>query len=218
LQYNVISQNNKHVHRGISITCDQWDTQTGSLDGFLLSDFDRIPPWQQQTGSGIPERFLMWRAWFVDGLRLADVGPVDFGRCAHRSPSSGRPLTVCWRYCGKRLESISHAMPCIGDRSETAPSPLRRHVVKWSKNDWTNLARHKCVTCETRRRRIPNGLGQSISAVFHHGGSKPELVFQSGLRCGGRDLSTDCDWPSSKSGKSYAAYHGARWLHEKFDN
>jgi len=42
-----------------------------------------------------------------------------------------------------------------------------------------------------------SGLAQSISTVFIRDGSKPELVFQSGSRCGRRNLSTD-KWPRRK--------------------
>jgi len=66
-------------------------------------------------------------SWFVNGFRLTEAGPVNFGRCAYR----GRPLPVSWRHGVKRLESISHTsdswnssknrVPRIGDRSETAP-------------------------------------------------------------------------------------------------
>jgi len=46
----------------------------------------------------------------------------------------------------------------------------------------------------TRRILTVRGWLKSISTVFHRGGSKPEVVFQSDSRCGGRDLSTDCNW------------------------
>jgi len=45
-----------------------------------------------------------------------------------------------------------------------------------------------------------------------------KVVFLRVSRCGGRDLSTDCDWPRRKSSKSYTVHDGARWLHEQFDN
>jgi len=57
--------------------CGLWDTPTGLLDGFRLFgagsvDSDRIPSWRHQNGSGVPERFPMWWAWFFDGLRLVE--------------------------------------------------------------------------------------------------------------------------------------------------
>jgi len=84
------------------------------LDGFLLSeagsvDFDRILPWRQQTGSGVPQRFPMWRAWFVEGLWLTAVGPVDFGRCAHWWPlqtTTSGLLTPWWKTPGIDQPSI----------------------------------------------------------------------------------------------------------------
>jgi len=79
------------------------------------------------------EQFLMWRAWFFNGMRLAEIGPVDFGCCAHRD-CTRRPLHVCWRHGGKCLESISHTsnswnswknhVPQIGNRTETAATAI----------------------------------------------------------------------------------------------
>jgi len=63
--------------------------------------------------------------------------------------------------------------------------------------------RIKCVTFETRRRGYSthsdcSGLAQSLSTVFVRDSSTPEVVFQSGSQYGGRDFSTDCDWPRRK--------------------
>jgi len=65
-------------------------------------------------------------------------------------------------------------------------------------NDRTNLTRLTCVACETSRSGHSTDsdcprLVQSISKVFHRGGSKPEVVFQSGSPCGGRDMSMNYD-------------------------
>jgi len=75
------------------------------------SDWDRIPPWRQQTGSGILERFPLWQAYFIDGLRLFEVDPVHSDRWTHRGPSR-RPLLVCCHLGGKSLESLRPSGHC----------------------------------------------------------------------------------------------------------
>jgi len=69
-----------------------WQSETGPVD------VDDIPPWQQQTDSGVPERFSMWRAYFADGLRLSEVGSVDSGRFTLRWGRFGWPRPVCIRH------------------------------------------------------------------------------------------------------------------------
>jgi len=69
--------------------------------------------------------------------------------------------------------------------------------------------------CEKRRRGYSTDadcarLTQSIPTVFHRGSSKPEVVFQSGFRCGGRDLSTNYDWPRSAQSISAVTHIGDR--------
>jgi len=81
----------------------------------------------------------MWRAWFFDGLRLADT---DLGRSAQLVPRYTTTF-VFWRQGGKRLESISHTpnsrnssknpVPHIDNHFETIPSVMSNHVAKWSK-------------------------------------------------------------------------------------
>jgi len=39
---------------------------------------DRFSSWQQQTGSGVLELFPVWQTCFLNGLRLAEIGLVEY--------------------------------------------------------------------------------------------------------------------------------------------
>jgi len=51
------------------------------------------------------------------------------------------------------------------------------------------LTRHKCLTCETRRR----GYSTDSDCPRLAQSSTVAAANQSSFRCGGRDMSTDCD-------------------------
>jgi len=115
----------------------------GSLDGFCRPvDFNRIPPWRQQTGSGVRERFSMWRTCFVDGLRLAVDGPVNFDSWAHRRPlraTTSGLLPPRWITLGidlpyiKQSAFIKNYVSHTRNYCETALPAISHHVGRWSK-------------------------------------------------------------------------------------
>jgi len=75
-------------------------------------------------------------------------------------------------------------------------------IPRWQnvENYLTNFTRFDNVTSESRQHvfSMENDclwLAQSIPTVFHLSGSKSEVVFRDGSRCGGRIDAVECDCP-----------------------
>jgi len=70
-----------------------------------LVDSNLFPPWQKQTGSSYPRRFLVWQtSVLMDCDCPSEANPVGFGRWTHGGNRSGKPLLICCHHhTGKRL-------------------------------------------------------------------------------------------------------------------
>jgi len=109
--------------------------------------------------------FPVWWSCFLDGLRLSEGGPVDFGRGPlHNSTSS---------YEQPRCQMVENDWINL-TRLNCVTSETHRRGYS-TDSDCPRLT-------------------QSISIVFLRGGSRPEVVFQSESRCSKRVFLLVCDF------------------------
>jgi len=162
-----------------------------------------ISPWRQHIGSDVLERFPIWQACFIVGLRVFEAGPVYSG---HWNTGDHVP-DVHFRSAAAAVETYGIDQPYfeqsefIEKPSPTHRQPLRNGTSSYEpplcqlvENDWTNITRNNSVTSDrgnatlnVRLRVYLIGfdcasLLQLVPDNIPCGGSKPEVVFWSRSR------------------------------------